>query len=355
MAQYIDFKYVRENADIEAILAHYELETNNAGDERRACCPFHEDENPSFSINITDGKFHCHAASCGEKGNILDFVAAMEETDDLRKASEVISDICGIDLAPPKRGKTKRVSRKRLADNSAEPKKPVRTRRTKREKPADEADSEAADEATSQKNAPLDFKLTLDPEHEYGGSRDLTETDIERFEMGYCSRGTMKGRWCVPYHNPDGDLVGYVGRHIADPVPDKETKYKLPKGFHKQLELFNLHRVKGHSKHVVVVEGVFDAIRLHSLSMPAVALVGTAMSDAQIQLLVQSGFKSVTVLLDNDAPDEKTRTLIAKAESEIIFQLSRHLLVRSVVLPEGEDPATVDDEFLRSTIPVFPS
>ena len=96
MGKFIDFNYVKDNADIDAILAHYDLDTTESGDEMRCCCPFHDDENPSFSINLEDGKFCCHAASCGEKGNILDFVAAMEETDDLREASETIimSGLC---------------------------------------------------------------------------------------------------------------------------------------------------------------------------------------------------------------------------------------------------------------------
>ena len=138
-------------------------------------------------------------------------------------------------------------------------------------------------------------------------------------------------------------------------MPDGVTKYKLPKDFHKSLELFNFHRVKGHSRHVTLVEGAFDAIRLHSLSMPAVALIGTSISDEQISLLVEADFKSVTVLLDNDAPDEKIRAQIKQAEADIIQRLSRHLLVRSVELPRGTDPATVDEDVLRGRVPIFPS
>ena len=349
MARYIDFNYVKEHADVEAILAHYHLETNGSGDERRACCPFHDDENPSFSINVTDGKFHCHAASCGEKGNILDFVAAMEKTDDLREASEVISEICGIDLAAPKRGKSCR--RGRRTTSQGEPKTKT-AKRTKKDASEEQEKDETPEDAD---NTPLEFKLTLDPGHEYGEARNLSQSDIERFEMGYCKRGTMKGWWCVPYHNLDGDVVAYIGRNTKDPIPNEETKYKLPKGFHKQLELFNLHRVKGNSGHVTIVEGAFDAIRLHSLCMPAVALIGTAMSDQQIELLVQSGMKSVTVMLDNDAPDDKTRDAIQVSEQDMIYRLSRRLLVRSVELPEGDDPATVDEDFLRGKVPVFPN
>lgn len=346
MNRYIDFNYVKENADVSAILAHYHIETNGSDTERRCRCPFHEDVNPSFSINIENGKFQCHAASCGEKGNILDFVAAMEETADLRSASEVIGKICGIALAPPRSGKRKkRKSAKHTETASGSQSEPENIEASISPEPDDGA----------KPNSPLTFQLQLDPTHMYGATRGLSPEECTRFEMGYCNRGSMKGYWCVPYHNRDGEVVAYVGRYPGDPVPDDKLKYKLPKGFHKNLELFNLHRVAGHAQHVTLVEGVFDAIRLHNLGMPAVALIGTSLSDEQIELLVSAGFRSVTVMLDNDAPDEKTRLAIMEAEKEIIFRLSRHMLVRSVELPDGVDPATAPEDSLRGRVPVFPN
>ena len=357
MGRFIDFNYVKEHADIEAILTHYQIDTNGSGDERRCSCPFHDDENPSFSINIEDGKFHCHAASCGEKGNILDFVAAMEDTEDLRHASEVIGEICGIELAPPKRGKVarKRNGKATTRRGSSDAKRETKRVADKRELngSASESVNDQSDPKTEAKpNSPLDFRLNLDQSHEYGASRSLSSSEIERFEMGYCTKGTMKDRWCIPYHNAGGELIGYIGRAIDE---NDDPKYKLPKGFNKNAELFNLHRVAGHSKHVTLVEGVFDAIKLHGLSMPAVALIGTSISEQQIELLVHSGFRSVTVIFDNDAPDLKTKRLVDKAEADIVLQLSRQLLVRSVELPEGTDPATAPEEFLRGRVPVFHS
>ena len=59
-------------------------------------------------------------------------------------------------------------------------------------------------------------------------------------------------------------------------LPEGE-KYKLPKGFFKALELWNLARVK-HCKHLIVVEGYFGAMRLRGLRLPAVALMGSSLS-----------------------------------------------------------------------------
>jgi DNA primase len=52
--------------------------------------------------------------------------------------------------------------------------------------------------------------------------------------------------------------------------------------------LFNYHRVVG-AQHLVIVEGYWSVFRLHALNVPAVALMGTSLSDLQMDLLGQSG------------------------------------------------------------------
>ena len=332
MGQFIDFAYVKQHADFAAILAHYNLTLTGTGDERRCCCPFHEDARPSMTVNVEKGVYHCHASSCGEEGNVLEFVAGMEGSD-LRSAASTIGDICNINLAAPRHRNSKaKVAKKKAAKVDRKP-----------AMKADKAPVEATAPA-SEVNTPLTFSLTLDRDHEYGASRSLSSSVIELFEMGYAGKGTMAGRWCVPIHTVAGDLVAYIGRYAADPVPEDEIKYKLPKGFNKDLELFNLHRVAEHSKVAVLVEGVFDAIRLYSLAMPAVALLGSSISDAQIALLKASGFTSAVVLLDCNT---------VKAERKLVHRVSREMFVRSVALPDGDDPATVSEGFLREHVPVF--
>src|SRR5689334_20923250 len=67
------------------------------------------------------------------------------------------------------------------------------------------------------------------------------------------------------------------GRRTTDPnsqrelsLPEDQGKYQLPAKFHKNLELFNLNRVKGpERRHLILVEGYFGTIRLHGLGKPA--------------------------------------------------------------------------------------
>lgn len=329
MGQYIDFAHVKANAHFPTVLNAYEIEFKESGNELRCCCPFHEDETPSLSINRKKNIFNCHAASCGHKGNVLDFVARMESMD-LREAAVKLAKICDSGLAP---GKPQR--RRKPADVSgADHRAPNKSQAKKKDKKA---------EPEERINKPLGFEIQLDPKHPYRKERGLKKATVAQLQMGYASRGLMDGRWCAPLHDADGGLVGYVGRYAASDVPEDTEKYKLPNGFHKDLVLYNLHRVRDHTDEVAIVEGFFDVARLWQLSCPAVALLGSSVSDEQLQLLSKH-FSSAVIILDGGSK---------KAERKLVLAVSRVMPVRSLELPEGEDPATVSEEFLRGKVPVF--
>jgi DNA primase len=77
----------------------------------------------------------------------------------------------------------------------------------------------------------------------------------------------------IPIHNEGGDLVAYAGQSIDT----SEPKYKLPAGFRKSLELYNLHRAKQESnpaQRVVLVEGFFDCIKVSEAGYSCVGLMG---------------------------------------------------------------------------------
>ena len=361
MGKYIDFTYVKEHSDFSAVLAHCGIKPQGSGAELRCRCPFHDDDHPSMSINVDKKVFACHADSCGEKGNILEFVRAMLERSgasrtSLRDAAEALADICRIDLAPPKERKQRRQSNERRKFKPARQEKPVVEPSNDDDaelsaaiknametgEPVFDDKAEASDEPAAALK-PLGFKLKLDPEHEYGQERGLSRATIDTFEMGYCSRGLMAGRWCVPLHGECGQLVGYCGRFVGDDRPDGEPKYKLPPDFPKGSVLFNLHRaLKLQHNQLVIVEGVFDAIRLHELGIPAVALLGSSISDAQVALVKDAALVA-TVMLDGGTD---------KARMVLVDRLAQAMLVQSVVLPEGVDPASADESLFLSRMPL---
>jgi DNA primase len=260
----------------------------------------------------------------------------------LRQAGLRLAEICGLGLddgkAPPRRQEGPRRARRRGT---------VRT--TSREPNAPPGPSQAAETASPERdrprNKPLGFTLTLDPAHPYLAERGLSPALVATFGLGFYAgeKGTMLGRVCVPIHNVEGELVAYAGRWVGpdDTLPEGEEKYKLPKGFQKNLELFNLHRVK-HCRYLVVVEGYFGAIRLHGLRVPTVALMGSSISDAQVALLRAHcpALRFVSVLLDAGAGD---------AAERVAGRLAWYWPVRAVALPEGTQPDTVvEPEVLAS-------
>ncbi|MCP4408277.1 MAG: hypothetical protein GY807_11055 [Gammaproteobacteria bacterium] len=365
MGQYIDFNYVKTHANFYDVLAYYKIKVRGKGDEIRCHCPFHDDDRPSMTINTDKRVFDCKAASCGESGNILDFVRAAEIENgydlSLRDAAAKLADICNIDVAAPKKRKKnggrrwspekRRQNQQRqteaagetedLAQTANDDKKPERYF----DQPPyfDDGDDAVEDDGEDfEPMQPLGFKLKLDQGHEYGQERGLSASTIARFEMGYCSRGLMKNRWCIPLHDSAGELIGYCGRWVDDELSGDEPRYKMPPDFNTRAYLFNLHRVcaMGHNQ-VVIVEGIFDAIRLHEMGVPAVALLGTSMSATQAELLGNVSV-TATVMLDGGAD---------KARMAVVDRLAQVMFVRSVMLPAGEDPASVDECLFIDRVP----
>jgi len=123
----------------------------------------------------------------------------------------------------------------------------------------------------------------------YYQGRRISRESVQKFSLGYSEKQDMV---TIPVHSPDGMCVGFVGRSVKG----KEFKNtpKLPKS----KILFNLHRIRT-SRSVYVVESSFDAIRLDQVGLPAVATLGSNVSNIQTDML-QKYFNEVIVIADND-------------------------------------------------------
>jgi len=215
---------IKEKVGMEDILEHYELlkSLKKRNDELVGFCPIHDEKHynkNSFCVSTVKNNWHCF--SCGAGGNILDFVAAMENVK-IRQAGILIQKWFGI--------------------ASQEDRKLVKE---KREIKAPKEEKKEPEEVV---NLPLTFELkTLDPNHAYLKERGLEKETIKEFGLGYCKRGLMKERIVIPIHNEKGELVAYAGRYPGDP-PEGESKYKFPAKFKKSLVVFNLNRVKNKAK-----------------------------------------------------------------------------------------------------------
>jgi DNA primase len=176
-------------------------------------------------------------------------------------------------------------------------------------------------------NAPLKFRLDkLERNHPYlTEQRGLTPETIVDFGIGFCSKGMMADRIAIPIHNVKGEVVAYAGRFVGEPGEDT-PKYKLPPGFRKSQELFNIDRASRETAEMplVVVEGFFDAMKLRQHGCrKVVALMGSTMSTAQEELIRQHNNRhsQIIVMLDENEAGRAGR-------EDIACRLSKHCFVR---------------------------
>ena len=351
MAQWVDIKKVRESVSIEQILEYYGLEENliRKGDQLIGSCPIHKGTNKSqFHVSVTKNIFHCFG-DCRSNptlrnggGNLIDLVRVMEgieEPDDpehtqaARQAALLIADWFGIDS--PKSQSTARAPKSAYVLS-----RPSTT--------AAEVPPAVPPTSEPKVNVPLKFTFKyLDQNHAYLKERGLTKEAIEYFGIGFHGgKGIMHGRIVIPIANSQGEVVAYAGRWPGSEPPDGEGKYKNPPGFHKSLEIFNLHRAKACAREhgLVLVEGYFDVIRLwqHGICH-AVALMGTTLSAAQEALLIDavSTQGRITLMLDGD---QSGRSCTA----ELLTRLSSQVFVKAVMLPDGVQPEHLSADQIHS-------
>jgi DNA primase len=317
---WVDFRAVKQAVSIETVLDHYGINwLRKNGDELRGRCPIHKGEGErSFHVNTSKNAFQCF--SCKSRGNVLDFVAAMEQCS-IRDAALKLKAWFGV-------GESAEVARAPASGKDIEQGHNI-------------PDTVPAGPI----NPPLSFELRVDHAHEYGLSRGLTVETLQTFGAGLClSKGMFAGRFVIPLHNEVGELVGYAGRALDEAQP----KYLFPsrdKGFHKSHLLFNLHRVLKNmptEKRVVLVEGFFSTMKIAQAGFACLGLLGSSLSEAQEEILC-GHFNSVVVVTDGDAAGRR-------ASDDCLARLGRRLWIRAISLPQDAQPDHLDPQEIGSKL-----
>ena len=206
---WVDYKEIKTKISIKMVLDRYGLfETlKKSGKNHAGCCPIHKGSNPrQFTVNLEKNIFNCFG-DCKSGGNVLDFVAKMENVS-IHEAGLLLKNwFLG-------NGSTKKAEKKKRKARPAEaPGKCNKLFREEKKAPNKEV------------NPPLKFQLkNLDPDHHFFENRGISPKTVEYFGLGYCSKGIMKGRIAIPVHNTDGDLVAYCGRAVDNDQIEKEGK-----------------------------------------------------------------------------------------------------------------------------------
>jgi DNA primase len=334
----VDFKAVKQAVSMVQVLDHYGITDRfkRSGDSLSGPCPIHNGTDPTqFRVSISKNCWNCFS-ECKHGGNVLDFVAKMEKAS-LVKAARLLVEWFQLDIPsgqPDDDEPPKREPRKSKVSSRAESK-------TSREPLA------KADEIGS--NKPLGFTLqNLDMSHAYFAERGLKAETVAEFGLGYCAKGSMSGRIVIPIHNGNAELVAYAGRLPGEPTND-QAKYKLPAGFKKSAELFNLHRAirEPADLPLVLVEGFFDVIMLWQQGYrKTVAVMGSILSPAQEQFIIQHTNTRSTVLLMFDEDDagrfgrEQTMLKLCEQRYVRVFKFAE----------EGQQPEHLTPEQMQQLI-----
>jgi DNA primase len=389
---WVNYKSIKTRVKMEQVLEHYGVlgDLHEKGDSLVGRCPIHKGSNTNqFHVSRTKNNFMCFG-NCHEGGNVIDFVVMMEggskkNGNDVRAAAMRLQDWFGLAFERPQGGRratisasvsavgTASVTSTALAEEAPAASQPtLPLAKSMLEIPpaveptpapvsgeahAEEPPSDAAPQSTPEiasiymkVNPPLKFALkSLDSEHAYLKERGLSPETLAAFGVGMCTgKGLMAGRIAIPIHNEHGELVAYAGRWPGIP-PEGEGKYKLPTGFHKSLVVYNLHRAQEYAKGagLIVVEGFFDAMRLHAAGFPnVVALMGSSLSEAQEELLVNAvglGGK-IALMFDEDEAGWKGR-------EEAQVRLSSRVYVRVIGLgDESRQPDALSSDELRTLL-----
>jgi len=313
-----DFRSIKQRIGIDHVLGRYGVKLRPGGPHTlHGPCPLpthtSRQSRESFSVNLARQVWSCHSASCIAArhghlgGHVIDLVAILERCS-LREAGIRLQAWFGLS------GPTSHPA----------PLRPV-----------------AVESSAAQPNRPLGFALQgIDTRHPYLTQRGISPATAQLFGVGmYHGAGFLAGRCVIPIRDENSLLVAYVGRAVNG----EEPKYRFPAGFRKSRVLFNFDRAMqtGGNK-VILVEGFFDALKVHQAGHPAVvALMGSSFSQRQSELLL-SRFASVTLMLDGDEPGRR-------AAEYIVQLLTPKVPVNKVELPNRSQP----DQLSSSEIDVL--
>jgi DNA primase len=318
---FVDFRAIRGRITMEQVLDHCGvLDTfKRSGNRLSGPCPIHGGSNPTqFRVETDRNIWKCFS-ECKHGGNVLDFIAKKEDIS-IHDAALKACEWFNIPIAEVKAGNGAK-------DEPDEPGEiPGQQAKAPPKSPSKPGGAPKPDDKAP--NPPLKFRLeNLHHENPHlMEKRGLTLETITDFGLGFFKgeKALMVGRVVIPIQNPKGEVVAYAGRWPGDP-PDKDTpKYKLPPNFKKSLELFNADRAlkEPPDKPLVVVEGFFDAIKLHQNGWrKVVALMGSDLSATQEELIRRhtNPGSRVIVMLDEDDAGRAGRENIALRLSRFCF------------------------------------
>jgi DNA primase len=320
----------------------------HAGREWKACCPFHNEKTPSFTVNDDKGFYHCFG--CGAHGDAIRFLTDHRGLGFMDAVKELAAK-AGMEVpAPDPRAREQAERAATLTEVMAE------VARWYSEQLNGLAGADAReylkrrgiDGETAQR-----FGLGLAPDNRTGlkralgrlGEDKLVDTGmlIQPEEGQKESYDRFRGRLMIPIRDPRGRVIGFGGRILGEGEP-KYLNSPQTVLFDKGRTLYNLDRAGPASrtaKRLIVVEGYMDVIALDRADIAeVVAPNGTALTEGQLERLWRLD-PSPILCFDGDNAGKKAAI---RAATRALPLLRPDRTLRFVELPAGQDP----DDVIRS-------
>ena len=314
-----------------------------------ACCPFHKEKTPSFSVSPTKQFYHCF--SCGAHGSAIGFVMEHQGLS-FPEAVQFLADRVGM-VVPKVRGQN---------DNPE-----VRAERKKKQQTLEETTAAAADFYAQQ----LKFNPTAKA---YLDKRGLSTEVIVHYGLGYAPDGwqplaqvfqpypntalvdtgmvidnegrhydRFRHRIMFPIRNPRGQVIGFGGRVLDDSKPKYLNSPDTPL-FDKGKNLYGLYEGRAAVKEagrILVVEGYMDVVALAQFGVGyGVAALGTATTAEHVKILMRQA-DSIYFCFDGDNAGRKAAW---RALENALPQLKDDKSLHFLFLPEEHDP----DSYIRA-------
>jgi DNA primase len=320
-----------------------------AGNEFKACCPFHNEKTPSFHVNDAKGFYHCFG--CSAHGDAIRWLTDHQGLAFMDAVKELAAE-AGMDVpAPDPRAARAAEKRDTLHDVMA-----------------------AAQEwFVAQLAAPEGAEARA-----YLATRGFDAHTVQRFGFGFAPEGRQalkgalsrfpepmlieaglritvdgkepydrfRGRLMLPIEDARGRTIAFGGRILAKGKTDAPKYLNSPDTplFDKGRTLYNLHRAAPaarQSGRMIVVEGYMDVIALAAAGIgECVAPLGTALTEQQIEMLWRH-VETPILCFDGDAAGQRAAM---RAVTRALPLLRPAHSLRIVRLPEGLDP----DDLLKA-------
>jgi DNA primase len=319
-----------------------------AGREWKACCPFHNEKTPSFTVNDDKGFYHCFG--CGAHGDAIRFLTDHRGLPFMDAVKELAAK-AGMDVPAPDPKARERAERAAsLTDVMA-------ACQTWFAEQLQGLGGEAAREYLAKRGISADqvarFGIGLAPDRRNAlkralsslGEDKLVETGmlIQPEEDGKESYDRFRGRLMIPIRDQRGRVIAFGGRILGQGEPKYLNSPDTPL-FDKGRTLYNIDRAgpaSRQSKRLIVVEGYMDVIGLDRAGIAeVVAPNGTAVTEAQLERMWRLDPAPI-LCFDGDSAGRKAAI---RAAARALPMIGPERTLRFVELPAGQDP----DDLVKS-------